>query len=111
MTLLRFLLTARRLAIAAGVLVLLFLVWMSARRAGRRGLEAAIPLWALAATCFALAVFGGFSSGVDIALVLLSAALLVVSLVALLLLGLAPTRTTRIRLAKHKGPPWEDNGW
>jgi len=111
MATLRFILALRRFSIAIGVLVILFLIWLGARRAGRRGLEAAIPLWAATVICFALAVFGQFSGAVDIALVLLSAVLLVVSVVALLMLGLAPSRTRRVKLAKHAGPPWEDEKW
>jgi len=108
---LRLIFALRRFAVAIGVLVLLSVIWLGARRAGRRGLEAAIPLWGAAIVCFALAVFGQFSAAVDIALVLLSAVLLVVSVVALLMLGLAPSRARRVRLARHTGPPWEDEKW
>jgi hypothetical protein len=110
MSALRLLFAFRRFAITAGVVVLVVLIWLGARRAGRRGLEAAIPLWGAAIACFALAVFGQLPTLVDIALVLLSAALLVISVVALLMLGLAPRRR-RVKLAKHAGPPWEDDKW
>ncbi len=108
---LRFIFAMRRFVIAIGVLVLLFIIWLGARRAGRRGLEAAIPLWGAAVTCFALAVFGQLPASVDIALVLFSAVLIVLSVVALVMLGLAPSRRRRIRLAKHTGPPWEEDKW
>ena len=100
--------TARRFAIALGVALVVAIVWLAARRAGRKGLEAAIPMWAAAGILVFLAAFGPFAPLTDIVMVLAAAALIVVSVVALVMLGLAPRRK---KLARHEAPPWEGKGW
>lgn len=99
---------ARRVAIIIGVAVLLLIVWLSARRAGRAGLDLAILMWAGAAVLFFLATFGQFRPIANIVMVLLTCALIVVSVVALLMLGL---RSRRVRLAKHRPRPGGGDGW
>lgn len=99
---------ARRFAIALGVGVVVVIVWLATRRAGRKGLEAAIPMWAAAAILVFLAAFGPFAPLTDIIMILATAALIVVSVVALVMLGLAPQRK---KLARHRTPPWEGKGW
>ena len=99
---------ARRFAIALGVGVVVVIVWLATRRAGRKGLEAAIPMWAAAAILVFLAAFGPFAPLTDIIMILATAALIVVSVVALVMLGLAPRRK---KLARHRTPPWEGKGW
>lgn len=99
---------ARRVAIVIGVAVLLLIVWLSARRAGRAGLDLAILMWAGAAIFFFLATFGPFRPIANIIMVLLACALIVVSVVALLMLGL---RSRRARLARHRSPPGGGDGW
>jgi uncharacterized membrane protein YoaK (UPF0700 family) len=88
---------------------ILLLVWLAVRRAGRRGLEIALPMWATAAVLFLVAVFAprpALTDTVAAGLVIVSAALVVGSVVALLLAGRRPSR-----LGRHRGPPWEGEGW
>ena len=96
----------------------LLLVWLAARRAGRRGLEIAVPMWALAAILFMIAVFAprpALNESLAAGLVVLSAALVIGALAVLFFSGRGPSPTAgqddHRRAVKHRGPPWENGGW
>jgi len=98
------------LLIAAFVALVL---WLAARRAGRRGLELAIVLLVAAMAAFSLAVFAPrppMTEQAAVALVLVAALLLVATATVILWFGLH-RRRRRPRIVKHDAPPWENGGW
>jgi len=104
-----FLLRLWRLALVFVLGWILLLVWLSARRAGRRALEIAIPMWALAGLLFIVAVFAprpALHEAIAAGLVVLSALLVIASVAVLFLAGRRPPP-----VPKRRGPPWEGRGW
>ena len=96
----------------------LLLVWLAARRAGRRGLEIAVPMWALAAILFFVAVLAprpGLNETLAAGLVVASAALVIGALAVLFFWGRGAPPTAgqddHRPVVKHRGPPWENGGW
>jgi len=106
------LMTLRRVStLLVGALVL-FILWLAARRAGRRGLDLAVLLLGAAVVAFAVAVFAQrppMTEAAAVALVLIAAFLIVVTFGVILHFGLRRRRPTQV--VKHKTPPWEEGGW
>lgn len=100
----------------AGAIVILawvvLILWLAARRAGRKGLELAVLLFTAALAMFTVAVFARrppMSEMAAVVLVLLAALLVVVTAAVVLWLGVRRRKPPRV--VKHTHPPWENGGW
>jgi uncharacterized membrane protein HdeD (DUF308 family) len=105
-----------RLGRGSALLVAAFValvLWLAARRAGRHGLELAVVLLGAAIAAFSLAVFAPrppMTEQTAVALVLAAASLLVATATVVLWFGLRRRRRSP-RVVKHDRPPWENGGW
>jgi len=103
----------RRVSVLLVVIGVTGLLWLAARRAGRRSLEIAVVMLAIALIAFFTAVFAPrppMSETVAVALVLVAAFLIVATAGLVLWLGLRRRRKAP-KVVSHKTPPWEDGGW
>ncbi|HUT74183.1 MAG TPA: hypothetical protein VM221_05015 [Armatimonadota bacterium] len=102
----------RRAVVAAVFAFVVVMVWLAVRRGGRRGLELAMLMLGAAVLSFSVAVFAArppLGEGVAVALTLLSALLVVGAVVATVWYGLR--RRKAPPAIEHTRPPWEDGGW
>jgi len=106
------LLWLRRVSVLLLVAFVAFLLWLAARRAGRKGLELAVLLLAAALAMFTVAVFAPrppMTEAAAVALVLVAALLIVATAGVVLWLGLRRRKPPKV--IEHRFPPWENGGW
>lgn len=109
---LRLLMWARRAAVALILAWLVLILWLAARRAGRKGLELAVPLIAMALVVFSAAVLTPrppMTEGLAVGLVLFAAFLVAVSIGLIVWSGVRQRKPPAV--VDHSGPPWEDESW
>ena len=106
------LLWLRRVSVLVLVGSVVVLLWLAARRAGRKGLELAVLLVGAALAAFTIAVFvprPPMTEGAAVALVLVAAFLIVATAGIILWFGVRRRKPPKI--IGHRTPPWENGGW
>jgi len=102
----------KRASVLVCAAFVVLVLWLAARRAGRRGLEAAVLMLASAVVIFVTAVFTRrppMTETAAVALVILAALLIVATAGIVLWFGLRGRRPPKV--VKHSSPPWEGRGW
>jgi len=103
---------AKRATVILILAWLVLILWLAARRAGRKGLELAVPLITTALVIFSAAVLAPrppMTEGLAVGLVLFAALLVVVT--AGLIIWFGVRRRKPPAVPDHTRPPWEGGGW